>query len=62
MRLCGRALLQEIADGVDQVGFAKADAAINKQRVIGFARALRDLDGGGACQIVGFAGDERRRT
>jgi len=47
-----------VADGVDQVGFTQADAAVQKQRVIRNARIAGHLDGGGAGQLVGFTGDE----
>ena len=43
-----------VADGVDQVGFTEADAAVEEQRVIRHARVVRHLDGGGARQLVGF--------
>ena len=47
-----------IADGMHQVGLAQADAAVDEKRVVGNARVLGDLDGSGAGELVGLAGDE----
>jgi hypothetical protein len=47
-----------IADGVDQVSLAEAGAAIDEQRVVGTARVVRHLHGGGPGQVVGLADDQ----
>ena len=47
-----------VADGVDQVSLAEADAAVDEERVVGGAGTLGDLDRGRARELVGLAGDE----
>nr|GEW26933.1 hypothetical protein [Tanacetum cinerariifolium] len=47
-----------VADGMDQVGFTQAHAAVEEQRVVRHARVVGDLDGCRARQLVGFTGDE----
>jgi hypothetical protein len=49
---------QLVADRVDQVGLAEADAAVQEQRVVRDARVVRDLDRGGARELVGLTGHE----
>lgn len=48
----------ELADGVEQMGFAKANSAIDKKRVVGFARRLGDGEGGGMGKGVVAADDK----
>ena len=48
-----------VADRLDQVGLAEADAAVDEQRVVG-GRMVGDLHAGGAGELVGLAGDEGR--
>ena len=47
-----------IADGLDQVRFAKPDTAVYEQRVVSCSWALSDLRCRGTGKIVGFAGNE----
>src|SRR5580765_366202 len=47
-----------VANGVNDMGLAKADAAVQKQRVIGHSGIVGDLGGGSARQLVGLPGDE----
>ncbi|MNS75118.1 hypothetical protein D3C72_1086210 [compost metagenome] len=47
-----------VADGVDQVRFAQAHAAIQEQRVVGRARVLGHLQRRGARQLVGLTRHE----
>ncbi len=47
----------EIAGGLHEVCFAKPDASIDKQRVVGETRILADLHGGCPCQLIRFALD-----
>jgi len=48
-----------LSDGVQQVGFAEADAAVEEQGVVGFAGRLGDREGRGVGEIVVVAHDER---
>jgi hypothetical protein len=48
-----------LADRVQQVGFAQADSAVEKERIVGFAGRLGHGLGGGAGEIVVVADDER---
>ena len=47
-----------VADGVHQVGLAEAHAAVQEQRVVGVAGALRDRQARGVREAVGGADDE----
>ena len=47
-----------LADGVEQVGFAEADAAVEKKWIIGFAGSLGDGQRGGVGKIVVIADDK----
>ena len=47
-----------VADGVHQVGLAEADAAVQEERVVGVARALRDRQARRVGQAVGRPDDE----
>ena len=47
-----------VADRVHQVGLAKADPAVQEERVVGVPRALRDRQAGGVGQPVGRPDDE----
>ena len=47
-----------VADGVHQVGLAEADAAVQEERVVGVAGALRDGQARGVGEPVGRADDE----
>ena len=47
-----------VAERMDQVGLAQADAAVDEQRVVGSAGVEGDLLGGGTSEIVGAAGDQ----
>ena len=51
-------LLDQVADGVHEVGLAEADAAVDEQRVIGAAGIVGDLQGGGLGEVVALALDE----
>jgi hypothetical protein len=58
--LRGRIGLQDVvADRLDQVRLAEADAAVDEQRIVG-RRVVGDLQPRGAGELVGLAGDERR--
>ena len=48
-----------LADGVEQMRLAQADAAVKKKRVVGFAGRLGDGQGGGVGEIVVVADDKR---
>ena len=50
--------LHLVADGVHQVGLAHADAAVEKERIVGLRWALGDGFGGGAGELVAVADDE----
>ena len=50
-----------VADGVHQVGLAEAHAAVQEERVVGVAGALRDGQAGRVGQAVGRADDEVAR-
>ena len=52
-------LQQRIADGVDQMRLAKANAAVDEQRVVGDARRAGHVQRGGAGHLVGAAGHQR---
>ena len=55
----GRVLLQEcIADGLDEVGFAKTRATIQEERVVAVARGIDDAPGSGKGKVVVGADDE----
>ena len=47
-----------LADGVEQMGFAQAHAAEEKERIVGFARRLSHGHGGGVGVVVVFTDDE----
>ena len=49
------ALPYPVGDGVEQVGFAQAGLAVNKQGIVGPARLLGHLLGGGVGKAVGGA-------
>ena len=49
-----------VADRVHQVGLAEADAAVQEERVVGVARALRHRQAGRVGQAVGRPDDEVR--
>ena len=49
-----------VADGVHQVGLAEADAAVQEERVVGVAGALRDRQARRVGEAVGRADDEVR--
>ena len=48
-----------LADGVQQMGLAQADAAVKEKRVVGFAGRLGDGQRGGVGEIVVVADDKR---
>ena len=48
-----------LTDGVQQMRLAQSDAAIKKQRVVGFSRRLRDRQGCGVRKAVIVADDKR---
>src|SRR5258705_6971990 len=50
---------QHVADGLDQMGLAQPDAAVDEQRVVGNPGMLCNLQGGGTRKLVGFPGHER---
>ncbi len=54
----GLEALYLVADGVHEVGFAHADAAVEEEGVVGLGGALGDGDGGGERELVAGAGDE----
>ena len=54
---CSR-LEDALADRLEQVRLAQADAAVDEQRVVGLAGLLGDGDAGGVRQAVAGAGDE----
>src|ERR1041384_520090 len=54
----GTAVGDLVADRLDQMRLAEADAAVDEQRVVRDSRVLRDLDGRCPRQLVRFAGDE----
>ena len=57
--LGGRVLYQHIVSyRVDQVRLAQADAAIDKQRIVGSTGVLGHLQPRGARQLVGLADNE----
>ena len=47
-----------VADGMQEMGLAQADAAVDEQRVIGVSRRLADAQGGGVGEPVGGPDDE----
>ena len=49
---------QLVADGVHQVRFAQADAAVDEQRVVKLAQAVSHMQRGGASHAVGRAFDQ----
>ena len=54
-----RPLLQDlVADGVQQVGLAETDPAVEEERVVAVRRALGHRLGGGVGELVGGADDE----
>ena len=52
------ALLDQVRDGVHQMGLAQPDAAVQEQRVVGAAGIFRDLERGGLGELVALALDE----
>ena len=48
----GVAVDDQVADSMHQVGLAETDPAVDEQGVIGLARIFRDLQRGGAGQLV----------
>ena len=50
---------QRVADGVDQVRLAEADAAVDEERVVHEAGRAGDVQRGGARHLVGAAGNQR---
>ena len=54
----GLIFFHRVANGVHEVCFAKADTAINKERVVRFARIRADLAGRRARQLVAFTFDK----
>lgn len=52
-------LVDQIANGLDQVSFTQTDAAVNKQWVVGSAGVFADLYGCRTGELIGFAGDQR---
>jgi hypothetical protein len=54
----GIVLHQAVADGLDQVGLAQADTAIDEQGVVAVTGIVGHLQGGGARQVIGLAGHE----
>ena len=56
----GAPLLQAVVpDGMQEVGLAQANAAVNKERIIMAAGVLRDGDGGRVSQAIAGTDDER---
>ncbi len=47
-----------LADGLQQVGLAQPDAAVDEQRVVGGARLIGHGHGGGVGELIVRAGDE----
>ena len=47
-----------LADGMEQMRFTQTDSAVKKQRIVGFARRLRDRQRRGVCEVVIIADDE----
>ena len=58
MRGVGLLLEDLLADGLQQVRLAQADAAVDEERVVRLAGLLGDGDAGGVRQAVAGAGDE----
>ena len=56
--LLGIRLVDEVADGLHQVGFAQSHTAVDKQRVIGFRRAFRHGQRGRVRKPVAVAHNE----
>ena len=54
----GISLQHAVADGMDQMGLAESDAAIDEQRVVAGTRVIRHLQGCRSCKVVGLAGHE----
>jgi len=50
--------LDEVADGLHQVGFAETDAAVEEERIVGARGGLGDGHGGGMGELVVHADDE----
>ena len=50
---------ERVADGVDQVRLAEADAAVDEERVVHEAGRAGDVQRGGARHLVGAAGNQR---
>jgi hypothetical protein len=48
-----------MADRLEQVGLAQADAAVDEQRVVGFGRGLGHRERGGMRETVAAPDDER---
>src|SRR3989449_11752258 len=48
----------KVADRVNQVGLSQAHATVDEERVVRGAGVLRDLQRGGARQLIGFSGDK----
>ena len=54
-----RSLLREVvADGLEQVRLAEADAAVDEKGVVGNSRIFGNLDGGRPGKLVGLTRDE----
>ncbi len=52
------ALEDLLADGLEQVGLAETDAAVDEEGVVGLARVFGDGDASGVGELVAGAGDE----
>ena len=55
----GMAVRQAMPDGVEQVGLAEADAAVDEERIVGRGGVLGHGQAGGLGELVGRADDER---
>ena len=53
-----RAALDFVTDGLHEMGFAHADAAVEEERIVGFRRTLGDGLAGGMGELVAAADDE----
>ncbi len=49
--LAREAVVNLVADGVHEVGFAESHASVEKQRVVAVARCFRDCLGGRVCEL-----------
>ena len=58
MAVCGSAALDLVSDGLHEMGFAHADAAVKEERVVSLGGTFGDSLAGGVGKLVAAADDE----